>query len=111
MKKVPKLLREKHFSDYDHSFFVKTTNVKICNKNNKKNKASNDNKIKITKKKDNNNKKPFSLSSKREKNNENNNDKNKNEKMQENIIKMKSFTNNMGKYINFCGNNKDNLCS
>ena len=124
LKKDPKLLREKHFSDLDNSFFEKTqkldknsdkNKVKTNQTNNNINETTNNNKIKLKKKINDiknttqSNNKPFSICSARlsDYNSINNKINDKNEKMNENITKMKSFINNIDKIINFCGNNKD----
>ena len=137
-KKIPKILREKHFSDINSSILDKNiinnkkinpTNKMLSNKLNKKIRTSNDNKNKLNKKSNNNNnhnkystnntnnnniyKKPFSISSARENNYDSINNKNndKNEKVEKKLKKMKSFINTIEKIINICGsknNNKEN---
>ena len=130
LKKGPKILTDKYFSELDNSFLEKAQKfdknlehikIKTNQINNNINKTSNTNKIKQKKKindiknsnKNKNNNKPFSLCSARQNNNNNyitintkNNDKT--EKLNENR-KIKSFINNIDKIINFCGNNKDNF--
>ena len=82
LKKIPKLLREKHFSDFDTSFLDKTQklNTKLINsrimynKINNNNKTKKENKMKLNKKihdnqfNSNNIKKPFFLTSARQNN-------------------------------------------
>ena len=121
LKKIPKLLREKHFSDFDTSFLDKTQKLNtklinsriIYNKINNNNKTKKENKMKLNKKihdnqfNSNNIKKPFFLTSARQNNYLSNNNV-KNGKIQENIKQMKSFINSIEKIIDFCGSNREN---
>ena len=129
LKRAPKLLREKHYSDFNNSVFDKSLAASkkiISNKNllnrilNEKIKSTNDNQSKLGKKfnnikyntntnnKNNNNiyKKPFSLTSARDNNFDNfyNSTNNKNDKFQSNFKKTNNTTE---KVSNFYGNKKN----
>ena len=129
LKRAPKLLREKHYSDFNNSIFDKSLAASkkiISNKNllnrilNEKLKSTNDNQTKLGKKFNNNKyntntnntnnnniyKKPFSLTSARDNNLDNfyNSTNNKNDKFQSNFKKSNNTTE---KVSNFYGNKKN----
>ena len=123
LKNNSKLLRERHFSDFENSFLDKTLKINrkinnnniVSNKENFYNKSKKENKMNLNKNKHENkyhsnninkNKKPFSISSARDNNYKFNNIKN--EKFQDNIKKMKFFINSIEKIVDFYGNNKEN---
>ena len=126
LKRAPKLLREKHYSDFNNSLFDKSfaasrkiiSNKNLLNRINDKFKSPNDNQTKLGKKFNNNKynanntnnnniyKKPFSLTSARENNFENfyNSTNSKNEKLQSNFKKTNNTTE---KVSNFYGNKRN----
>ena len=127
LKRAPKLLREKHYSDFNNSIFDKSLAASkkiISNKNllnrilNEKLKSTNDNQTKLGKKFNNNKyntnntnnnniyKKPFSLTSARDNNFDNfyNSTNNKYDKLQSNFKKM---NNTIEKVSNFYGNKRN----
>ena len=117
LKKVPKLLRQKHFSDFNNSFFDKTqritkkinSNKHLANKLNDKSKTKKENEIKLTTgisnykynsniaKNNNIYKKPFSLISARENNLD----------AYSNRINNKSFVSDIEKKNKFYGKKKN----